>query len=142
MATSDLTITEANVTLGTADSGSSGSKTVRYGATLGKMQAVYSDSTDNGDWKKANCGAEATSSVGGVTLSSGVDGGNGQVITDGPVVPGATLTVGETYVLSSVDGKIMKSSDLTSGDYITTIFLAISTTEAIMTIRNTGQTAP
>lgn len=137
MAATDLTITEANVKFGTA--GPISQTTGILGATIGRCVAVYLDS--NSRYQKANCGAQSTASVDGITFSNGVSGDKVSILTDGTrFVTGATMVVGETYVLSNTDGNIMKNDDLASGNYITTLILAISTTEAVVQINNTGET--
>lgn len=124
----DITVTAANVKIGT--SATTTLRTVLYGDTITQGQPVYSDTTDSDKYKRADADVLATAVAAGVALTPGVSGDYGVIVTDGPFVPGATLTVGATYVVSTNPGGIAPIADLASGDFTT--ILGVATTAAIL----------
>src|SRR5690606_5100593 len=85
---SDISQTAANVKI---KSNATLTQKVRYGATVAQGDVVYSDLTDNGDWKLADADAAITAVAGGIALTPGVDGDYGYIATAGPVDVGGTL---------------------------------------------------
>jgi hypothetical protein len=75
-------------------------------------------------------GAAATRNVVGIALNGGSDGQPIKYATSDPaLVLGATLVVGQDYMLSDTPGAVAPVSDAVSGDYVTVLGVAISTTE-------------
>lgn len=136
---SDLSITAANVAL---ESGSQRDGT--FGATVTAGQALYSDSSDNGDLKLAQAdGTAAEAAVVGIALNSGADGQPGKYQTDGIIDPGATATEGEIYVLSQTEGGICPEADIsTEDDYVTVIGVGNSDGYISLNIHVSGAQIP
>lgn len=60
----------------------------------------------------------------------------------GSIDLGATLTVGEVYVVSTNKGKIAPLSDLTTGDYVTILGVASATDNLLLNINASGVAKP
>jgi hypothetical protein len=96
---------------------------VQYGATVTQGQPLYPQSgkyypTDANDTALK---AKATR----IALTPGSTDEYGVVATPGADVDlGATLVVGETYVVSRTAGSICPIADLTTGDYVTHLGVA------------------
>ena len=132
----DLTITAANVL---ASNGAT-KRTGKAGATITQGQTVYVDAADSSKVKLADNNASATTAdVKGIALQSVA---SGQDITfveeDSDFTPGATLTVGTIYAQSATAGGICPVADLSSGMYPAVLFIAKSTTKAVMKIVKGG----
>jgi hypothetical protein len=115
----------------------------RYGATISAGQSVYQDSADS-KWKPADANASATTAAAkGIAVTPGVDGGYGIVATGGGVIlVGATMVVGTTYNVGSVTGSIVPNADLATGDYVTTLGVASTSTQLDLSIKATGIVKP
>ena len=122
----DITVTPAEVLP------SSGArrelKVIDTGVTVTAGQSVYVDATSS-KLKLADTDAAASAAASGIAE---LGGGPGQQIPviyeDDALDPGATLVVGETYVVSTTAGGIAPLSDLVAGDFTT--ILGIATTAA------------
>src|SRR5688572_30418281 len=128
----DISITAANVASGAA---SSGVKTItgRAGGTITAGMPVYADASDNGDFKAAdNNVSAALANVVGIALHGAADGQPLTIQTEGDINLGATLVVGETYVLSANAGGIAPIADI-STNYVTGI--GIARTAAILQLK-------
>jgi len=124
----DLTITPASVA---TSLGSQVSATA--GVSIAAGQAVYLDSTTN-TLKLADADAAASAAVVGIAVNSG---SAGQPVTYQPVgliTIGATVVTGTAYYLSSTAGGVCLESDLVSGDYVTFLGIATSTTVIALNI--------
>lgn len=101
-----------------------------FGATDTQGQVVYMDV--NGVWQLA----QATTLIGaglpgkvGILLNAGSVGQAATVQTSGQITVGGTLVFGTTYVISAaVAGHMAPETDLLTGNYITILGVAISTT--------------
>lgn len=127
----DLTITAANVIP------SSGARRSEYfidtGVTVTAGQAVYVDTT-SGKLKLADADAAASALALGIAELGGSPGQKIPVVyEDDAFTAGATLVVGETYVVSTTAGGIAPLSDLAAGDFTT--ILGIATTAALLKLR-------
>lgn len=133
----DLVITVANV--GVADS----SKVVSgvAGATVTRGDALYFDSADS-KYKPTDASAADTATVVGIAQTEGGDGDYILVQKTGKVKLGAILTQGEVYYVSTNAGKIAPFADLVTGEYVSSIFRATSTSEAILDLDATGIQIP
>ncbi len=119
-----LSQTAANVVKGTGAKTGSGF----YGGTITAGMPVYSDGADSNKIKAGRANASGTSNVIGIALNGGSNNQPADYQYDGQINLGATLAVGETYVLSdAVAGQIVPLSDLGSGDYVVHLGVAIST---------------
>lgn len=114
-----------------------------YGATIAAGQSVYQDPADS-KWKLADSNASVTTAAAkGIALTPGVADGYGIVATAGSVVlVGTTMTVGTIYTVGSTAGSIVPNSDLTTGDYVTTLGTASSATQLDLAITATGIIKP
>lgn len=126
----DLTQTPANVAPGSLNLRT---KPVTYGETIAQGMPLYKSTTDQ-KYYKASAGTLAASKAEAIAMSAGVADGPGVVAipstTDGVslINIGATLTVGQIYVVSATAGAIAPYSDLVSTKFVTVLGVAISAT--------------
>lgn len=136
----DLSITAANVA-GTA--GEWTQEQVTAGATITAGQAVYLDSSASNVAKLAQSdGTAAEATVRGIAMCGGASGQPIIIAKSGDIDLGATLTVGETYVLSETAGGIAPIGDLTTGDYVSHIGVATAADNLKISIVNSGVEVP
>lgn len=123
----DITVTAANVKpVGTSRT----LQTVQYGETVTQGQPVYLKS-DTKYWK-ADADTSAEAAAIGIVITPGVADDYGVIVTTGQVNMGATLAVGQVYVVSVNAGGVAPYSDLGTGDYVT--ILGVASTTAILDI--------
>lgn len=121
----DISITAANVLAGS----DAKKRRVTAGATVTAGAALYRDPAD-GEYKLADADAEATAGCDGIALTGGADGQPIIVAVPslgGTINLGATLAVGQTYVVSTTAGGIAPISDMATGDFTSIIGVATST---------------
>lgn len=119
----DLTQTAANVAAGGESTRIS---MIQVGEAVTQGQPGYFDSSDRKYYiADANNASKYVAKV--IFLTPATTDGYAVAATSGPVNLGATLTVGVIYVVSDTAGSIMPSSDLSSGDYVTILGVATST---------------
>ena len=118
----------ADLTITTADIGSNKTITAKHqcGEAIAEGEFVYLSSaklylTDLTDAAKDD--------VYGIALAGGSTNDWITVAVGGPIVLGATMTVGETYILSEA-GKISPIADVASTEYVTWVFVAETATTA------------
>ena len=131
---SDITITAANV-VASADA-----KVRRgtAGAAITAGQALYLDAADS-KLKLADAnGVAAAKSLAGVALHAAATGQPVVYAYEGDVNVGATLTVGEIYVLSATAGGIAPKADLASGHTVSILGVATSAGNLRVSINNSG----
>lgn len=128
----NLSQTAANVAIG---SQITRTRVVQAGENLTQGQPVYLKASDGKYYRAdANASAEAAKAVGIVLTPASTNGYSViQEGSGGSVNLGATLTVGETYVVSATAGAIAPIADLTTGDYPCIIGVA-TTTALIQTV--------
>jgi hypothetical protein len=116
---------------------------VNYGATIAVGNSVYLDTTDN-EYKLADCDSTViTAAAKGLAITPGVDGGLGYIARGGSVIlVGTTLVVAESYIVSDTPGGMKPIGDKASGDWVTKIGNAATTTQLDLDIRATGNQAP
>ncbi len=123
-----LTITAGSVLPGTNATTLSGTA----GATITAGQVVYLDEATTGQWLLADADSAAAAARGsgkiGIALNGAADGQPLKIQTDGDVTIGATMTAGLDYYLSPTPGEIGVYGDVLSGDYVTRVGMAKSTT--------------
>lgn len=127
-----LVITAANV----LSSASATRKSGIAGATITAGQVLYKDAADSNKLKLADAnGAAALRVVEGIALHGASPGQPIAYVTRDPnFKPGATLVIGTTYMLASdTPGGIAPDSDAAAGDYVTTLGVAVSTTDLNIT---------
>lgn len=136
----DISVTAASVKVASA---TTRVQQVTYGGTVTHCQPLYSDSTDSNEYKPADADAAASSVAVGVSYTPGGDGDIGHIVTSGRInVGGAHLTQGVPYFVSTNAGGICPYGDLASGDYVTYIGTAISTSVLEVDIHATGIAKP
>lgn len=129
--------TDLSVTAGSVIASATALKSAGVaGAVITAGQPVYIDTANSNVLKPADANASAlTSTVAGIALNGG---STGQPITyvyeDATFTPGGTLTVGQIYCLSATAGGIAPVADLTTGDYPVVLFIAKTTTTAVLKI--------
>lgn len=116
---------------------------VVYGATITAGQSAYKDGSDS-KYKLADSNASAaTAAAVGIFVTPGVDTGYGYVATAGSIIlVGTTMTVGTVYCVGTTAGSIVPISDLTTGDYVTILGTASTTTQLDLAIKATGIVKP
>jgi hypothetical protein len=136
---SDLSITAANVK---ATAATSKVSRVPLGETITQGQAVYKKTTDN-KYYKADCDAGSGADLAeGIAVTPGGNGEFGYVIFAGPLNIGATLTVGEIYVLSDVAGGVRPKADNGTGDKVTILGVATSSSSLFVNPFASGAAIP
>jgi hypothetical protein len=119
----DLTVTASSVKKVTGAAVDRGTA----GASVTAGQPVYKDATDSGKLKAADADAQASSVCVGIALHAASTDQPLEYLTSGPIDIGATVTVGQIYVVSTTAGGIAPYSDLASGDYVTVIGVGTTT---------------
>ena len=135
-----LSITAGNVLQATGAT----TEVVTYGATITQGQAVYLDTTTS-TWKLADADATVlTAAVGGISLTSGVATQKGVICTAGNINPGATVAIGTAYALdgAGVAGAIAPIADLGSGDWVSILGIATTTSNILLKINVSGVQVP
>lgn len=112
------------------------------GATITAGQVVYQDASDL-KAKLADCdGAAALGVVKGIALNNASANQPVRVQTAGDLNIGATLTVGEIYVLSGDAGGVAPEGDLANPDKVSLIGVATTASNLKLNIFNSGATVP
>lgn len=113
------------------------------GATLTAGQAVYIDTSDSNKLKAADCDSSSTTAtVAGILLTGGGSGQPCKYAKSGEITIGATVTVGEIYVLSGNAGGIAQEGDLASGDYVSVIGVGTTAARIRVNLLNSGVQVP
>ncbi|MDE2020527.1 MAG: DUF2190 family protein [Patescibacteria group bacterium] len=132
----DLVITAANVA-----QASGVPQQYTSGGTLTQGQCVYLNSSNQVVGAQSN--ASGTATVLGIALNAASKGQPVTVLTSGVITIGATTTKGTIYVVSAANaGGIAPIGDLATGNYLSIIGYANSTTQITLTINATGVTLP
>lgn len=114
---------------------------LKAGTTLTAGQVVYKDPADGLLKLSDNDNASATiRSVYGITLNGGAANQPISVIKRGQLTLNAALTKGVVYALSGTAGGIAPLADVTTGDDLILLGVALSTTVLDVQINDTGQT--
>lgn len=116
---------------------------VTYGATIAVGDPLYLDAADS-KYKLADSNnTSAIATVRGIALTPGVDAGYGYLMRTGSVIcVGSTLVVGTTYVVGSTAGTIVPITDLTTGDYVSIVGTASTSTQLDLDINATNIVKP
>ena len=130
----DVTQTPASVVLGTDAVTSTGTA----GATIVAGDVLYKDLTDGGELKLTDADAALTAVIAGIAVSGAADKQLVSYQHGGPINPGGALVKGTIYVASVTPGNIAPQADLVSGDFVSILGVAISTTEIQLKINNSG----
>jgi len=134
----DLAITALNVAMhATAPSTS----LVVYGEDVTHGQVVYRH-TDGTHKLAKSGGTKAEAAAVGIALTPGGANDSGIIAQKGSIDLGATLTVGEIYVLSETAGAIAPEADLVTGDYVTILGVASAADQLELNVNPTGVQVP
>lgn len=112
------------------------------GATITAGQTVYKDTSDSNKFKLADADAATTAECYGIALNGCASGQVVKVQVGGELNVGATLTVGQVYVVSTTAGGIAPYADLASGDYVSILGVADTTSNLVLRLFNTGVAKP
>lgn len=119
----DLSITAANVI-------AASTATIEHGiagATITAGQTVYLDETA-GTYKLADADGTGTTRTRGIALNGAGAGQPLAIIKEGDLTMGAVFTAGVSYFQSPNAGGIGARAEVLTGDYVTCLGIAISTT--------------
>lgn len=135
----DLSVTAANVSPGT----SAKKQVATASATITAGQTIYKDATTG---KVApsdvDSGTAALRTPVGVAINGAGVNQPVQYVYDGDVNVGATLVVGTIYVASDTLGGIKPAADLNSGDYVTVLGVATTSSNLKMKMNVSGAAVP
>ena len=126
----DLTITAANVKKTDSTLITEGIA----GATITAGQPVYKDSTASNKLKPADADVLASAAAVGIALHGASADQPLKYATGGNLTLGAVMTAGAVYVVSTTAGGIAPVADLGSGDYVTLLGIATSTSNLKLSI--------
>jgi|CXWL01.1.fsa_nt_gi hypothetical protein len=132
----DITITKANVAPGTNATFVTGTA----GGTVTTGQPVYLDSTDGNKVKAADADAEASASCVGIAVCDALDEQPVVYQTAGNLGFGAILTKGSAYYVTTTAGGIGLFAEIASGDYVSQLGIASSTSNLVVKLNVTGIT--
>lgn len=130
----DLVQTAANVAAG------AGSGTIRRtaGATITAGMPVFVSAVD-GDVEPAQKDVDAASAEAiGIALCDAAAGQPVVIQTSGLINVGATLVVGETYIVGAAAGSIAPVADAVATNFATVLGVAISTSQLKLGINASG----
>lgn len=109
------------------------------GESLTQGQPVYAKASDAGAYWRADADTAAESLATHIAMTSAVDGEPVLLARAGSSIDlGATLTVGQVYVVSTNPGGICPYSDLASADYVTIIGVPSAAGTILLLMEATG----
>lgn len=123
----DISITAASV----VPSASAKFATKTAGATITAGQVVYEDTSDSNKVKLADTDSATALArvVFGIAASGASAGQPVRIIREDPALTlGGTVAIGDLLILSGTAGGIAPSTDAATGDYVTFLGVATSTT--------------
>jgi len=130
----DLTISPASVGVNVANPTIT---VVQVGEAVTQGQPVYLKLSDQKYWK-ANATNSDLANVYGIPLTAGAADDFVVLIRGGNMDLGATLTVGETYVVSSTSGGIAPIGDLVATNYVSILGIATASDNLNLAINVSG----
>lgn len=135
----DLTITAANVAKGATNNRT---RQGTAGGTITAGMPVYLDSADS-EYKACQANAATTDEAVGIALHAASDGQPLTLLVGGDINMGATLTVGEVYVVSAAAaGGVAPIGDLTTGNYVTILGVATTASNLSLDIQVSSTAKP
>lgn len=129
----DISITAGNVVPSATASTVHGTA----GATITAGQTVYLDTTTN-TYKLCDADVAASAVCAGIALHGASAGQPLTILTDGQITIGATVVRGTAYYVSLNAGGICPVADISTGDYVSLVGIADSTTTILVKRINTG----
>lgn len=133
----NLTITPANVGVG----GQARIRIVRVGESVTQGQPGYYSISDNLFYQADANASQAAANASCMFLTAAATNGYAVALFEGDYNPGATVGVGTTYAVSATKGAVCPIGDLTTGDWVTIIGTA-STSTNIPVSFNAGAQKP
>lgn len=133
----NLTQTAANVGIGSDTE----FIRVQVGEAVTQGQPGYRGASNKWYQTDANLSAAAAAAE-GIFMTPAATDGYAVLAVGGDVNLGATLTVGETYAVSRTKGAICPIGDLTTGDYVTHLGVAKSTSLIVLNLQVSGVPKP
>jgi hypothetical protein len=130
----DLSVTAANVGV----TSSAVVELVQVGESVTQGQPGYKKALDGLYYKADANASSATAAALGVFITAASTNGYALIVKSGSYLAGATLTVGETYVVSATAGGIAPLADVTTGWYVTILGVASSATTLSLDIVRSG----
>ena len=112
---------------------------IQFGEAVDAGEVVFLHT--GGTYMLADCTDTAKDEIAGIAVTGNASSAYGNIATGGTIDLGATLTVGERYYLST-GGNIMPSGDLTTGDYVSLLGIATSTSLLQLSFINAGVQVP
>jgi hypothetical protein len=132
----DLSITAADVV---AADGAVSSREYIAGATIAAGDLVYIDTANDNVLKLAQAdGTALEATVLGIAMCGASTGQPCIVAVSGNLDIGASLTVGQVYILSTAAGKICPVSDLASSSFCSIIGVGTASDNLYMNVFNSG----
>ncbi len=129
----NLTVTAASVeALPT-----SAQKTGIAGETITAGQPLYYSAADQ-RYYKASSTTATTANAAGIALNGAAAAQPIAMLTAGPIDIGATVTVGEVYVVSDTAGSIAAEIDSLEGEFITVLGVGVTTANINVAINASG----
>lgn len=114
----------------------------RAGATITAGQVVYKDSSQLYQLADADSATAAAREGWGIALNGAAANQPLTVLRSGDINIGATVTVGEIYVLDTTAGGVAPEGDLASGEYVVVIGVGITTGRLRVAFINSGVAVP
>jgi len=113
-------------------------RAVTLGETVTEGQPLYRDANDGKYYLAESDTTVVAASTTGVSLEAGNVDDTILMITGGSMDLGATLTVGELYVVSNNTGKIAPIGDLSTGNFTSVIGYAYDASTFIVNFLRSG----
>lgn len=119
-------------------SANSRAKTGRAGESVAPFDLLYQDA--DGSLKKAVNTSSNEATVVGIAITYAAINGIVAYVSPGVnvVSSSALWTQGATYVVSDTPGQMMLAGDVDTGDFVTMVGIAESSTELIFSVLSTG----
>lgn len=114
---------------------------VILGTTITAGMSVYMD-TSTGKYIGCDADVAASAVCAGIALNGGADTQPCRIQTSGDIDLGATLTVGEIYMVGLAAGAIAPEADIQTGDFPTVLGVASSASNLKMGIVVGGTAIP
>lgn len=97
------------------------------GATVTAGMPLYRDTADNNRYKACDALTATKAACEGIALNGGAAGQPVEIVVRDPELNvGGTLAIGQTYVVSATSGLIALESDITAGQFVTILGVAIA----------------
>jgi hypothetical protein len=110
------------------------------GGTITAGMAVYIDTADSSKLKACDADVSATSVAAGIALHGAANGQPLKYATSGNLTFNTAFTTGDVVCVSTTAGGIAPYADLASGDFVTVLGIATSTSNLRLQI-NASETA-